>query len=79
MISWPVGLQGYALRPASPRRPVPTRSDRDGDEATDALVPCVGAQLQTLLKRQAEFAGWIDDAELRWFEISEQLEAMQAD
>ena len=36
-------------------------------------------QLQTLLKRQAELAGWVDDAELRWLEISEQLEAMQAD
>ena len=37
------------------------------------------AQLQTLLKRQAELAGWIDDAELRWLDISEQLEAMPAE
>ncbi len=37
------------------------------------------AQLQTLLKRQAELAAWIDEAELRWLEISEQLEALPAD
>lgn len=37
------------------------------------------AQLQTLLKRQAELAGWIDDAELRWLDISEQLEALPAE
>ena len=36
-------------------------------------------QLQTLLKRQAELATWIDEAELRWLEISEQLEAMPAE
>jgi len=35
--------------------------------------------LQTLLKRQAELAGWVDEAELRWLEISEALEAIPAD
>ena len=34
------------------------------------------ARLQTLLKRQAELAGWIEEAELRWLELQEQLEAM---
>ncbi|MCC4113992.1 ATP-binding cassette domain-containing protein [Aromatoleum toluclasticum] len=37
------------------------------------------AQLQTLLKRQGELAGWIEEAEMRWLEISEVLEAMPAD
>ena len=37
------------------------------------------AQLQTLLKRQGELAGWIDEAELRWLEISEALEGLPAD
>ena len=37
------------------------------------------AQLQTLLKRQGELSGWIDEAELRWLEISEALEALPAD
>ncbi|HJV28796.1 MAG TPA: ATP-binding cassette domain-containing protein [Aromatoleum sp.] len=37
------------------------------------------SQLQTLLKRQAELADWIDTAELRWLEISETLESLPAD
>ncbi len=37
------------------------------------------AQVPALLKRQSELAGWIDDAELRWLEISEKLEALPAD
>lgn len=35
--------------------------------------------LQTLLKRQAELAGWVEAAELRWLEIHEKLEAIPAD
>lgn len=37
------------------------------------------AQLQTLLKRQAELNGWIEQAEVRWFELQESLEAIPAD
>ncbi|BAL26707.1 ATP-binding cassette domain-containing protein [Azoarcus sp. KH32C] len=37
------------------------------------------SQLQTLLKRQAELAEWIETAELRWLEISETLESLPAD
>jgi ATP-binding cassette subfamily F protein 3 len=36
------------------------------------------AQLQTLLKRQAELAGWIGPAEERWLELHEALEALPA-
>ncbi|GBG13360.1 ATP-binding cassette, subfamily F, member 3 [Novimethylophilus kurashikiensis] len=35
-------------------------------------------QLQTLLKRQAELSGWIDEAEMRWLEVHEALEAIPA-
>jgi ATP-binding cassette subfamily F protein 3 len=35
-------------------------------------------QLQTMLKRQAELSGWIDDAEMRWLEVHEALEAIPA-
>jgi len=34
------------------------------------------AQLQTMLKRQAELSGWIDQAEERWLEVHEALEAI---
>ena len=34
------------------------------------------AQLQTLLKRQAELSSWIDEAESRWLEIHEALEVL---
>jgi ATP-binding cassette, subfamily F, member 3 len=34
------------------------------------------AELQTLLKRQAELTSAIDDAEIRWLELHEQLEAL---
>jgi ATP-binding cassette subfamily F protein 3 len=37
------------------------------------------AQLQTLLKRQGELSGWIDDGEMRWLEISEALESLPAE
>ena len=32
------------------------------------------AELQALLKRQAELSGAIDEAEMRWLELHEQLE-----
>ncbi|WP_341676927.1 ATP-binding cassette domain-containing protein [Niveibacterium sp. SC-1] len=34
------------------------------------------AQLQTLLKRQAELAGWIEEGEMRWLEIQDELESI---
>jgi ATP-binding cassette, subfamily F, member 3 len=37
------------------------------------------ALLQDLLKRQAELALWIDEAELRWIELEEVLESMPAE
>ncbi|GHU08548.1 ABC transporter ATP-binding protein [Betaproteobacteria bacterium] len=36
-------------------------------------------QVQTLLKRQAELAGWVEEAELRWLEISAQLDELGTD
>jgi ATP-binding cassette subfamily F protein 3 len=35
-----------------------------------------GSLLQELLKRQAELSGWIEDAEVRWLALSEQLEKL---
>ncbi len=37
------------------------------------------AQVSALLKRQGELAGWIDEAELRWLEISARLEELAGD
>ncbi len=37
------------------------------------------AQVPALLKRQGELAAWIDEAELRWLEISTRLEELAAD
>jgi ATP-binding cassette subfamily F protein 3 len=34
------------------------------------------AELQHLLKRQSELNNYIDDAEMRWLELHEQLECM---
>lgn len=51
--------------------------DRLGDPAIYSAAD--KAPLQTLLKRQAELAGWIEAAELRWLEIHEKLEAIPAD
>jgi ATP-binding cassette subfamily F protein 3 len=36
------------------------------------------SQLQTMLKRQAELSSWIDEAEMRWLEVHETLEAIPA-
>lgn len=48
--------------------------ERLGDPALYANPDA--AKLQTLLKRQAELSGSIDEAELRWLEIHEALEAL---
>jgi ATP-binding cassette subfamily F protein 3 len=42
---------------------------------TALYANAVSAELKTLLKRQAELNGWIENAEERWLEIHELLEA----
>jgi ATP-binding cassette subfamily F protein 3 len=42
---------------------------------TALYANAVSTELQTLLKRQAELHGWIENAEERWLEIHELLEA----
>ncbi len=51
------------------------KSELDG-KLNDPAIYQDTAQLQTLLKRQAELVGWIETAEERWLEVHEALEAI---